>query len=1050
MMSTLHQIAEASRPGGEKPPCCIGAPRGHCTVHCPRIEDVLYSQRKGKTNKGAQRWRCKACGTKWTSKGIIQPPVVPDTIVNSIGFGNGPEEMSMDMRGVTRPYKKTKTDSIIPTSPFPSMYGNSNTSPNQSPIPSPPSPLSSFFSSRNGQLGISNNYVPILPTSTPSPSNSNGSKSLITTKPVLVGVTSPSNGNNLPSKVPVSSNSFNQNQNQQPPQQQPYLQQQQPPQHHQQHHHQQQLQQNIINPINRPSLSSRLIQPKPSSPGQQAPLSPNSTRLYQSSSQQPPIMPPSKSSSNGLYTRSSFNSSSSNNVTRSISPSKVLLFNNRSPSPIDQNNSNNNNNYVSLRHQDIVNPYSNSNNINNENQQHIYTPSSNIVECLKKLLHSVSVFSNEYNVEHRLKLSNLLDLVSMPSMESQFSSSICNSMLGSIDSHIFNIFKHYQSLYQSISRHHSMMEDNFVPLTDVYFDDNEINRFLLFSEHHKYIEDNFELVLQELQNFKESLHSKKENIEMEIIDPSSVLTFSTSSNSGNLEQTKLETSKLLDSLAPLESTLNSMESNLKQVQKEINIAHKVFSFVELIYSVHINYHMAIIEKHQKLMVNYMLDVIQQNLFNCDVLSSAYNKLKISLASGNFSQMSGNSLSSSKRSRDDEMNLIDTSNPFIHKLNDLLTKYETIKTTSQQNQAPKERKVLAIYHSLCLDHSVPDDHPESPKRLGAVIRAIAEFSRQSDRIVIKNDPEEISDKWITTVHSPEYLRQLEELTDKMDSTEIRPLNVNNDGASTGINQFNSNSSRDSDCEDGDTFISKLSLKAARRAAGATITAIDQVMKGLVTSAFVAARPPGHHAGRDGLTSGTTSQGFCLLNHVCIGAKYAQLKYNVEKIAIVDFDVHHGNGSEEILANDNGFYFLSIHMFEEGFYPGSGGSGSMGVVNHNDYSENGGESGGNIVNIPLDPKSSANSFLKAFSIIIDKLNEYQPELLMISCGFDAHIDDHLASLCLSEDDYVGITRQLRRVADRWCKGRLVSILEGGYNINALKQCTIAHLSALTQDD
>eukprot|EP01132_Coremiostelium_polycephalum_P003827 gene3827-4768_t len=1154
-MSTI-QMAEAPR--GEKPPCCVGAARGHCTLHCPRIEDVLYSQRKGKTNKGAQRWRCKACGTKWTSKGIIQPPVVPDTIVNSIGYGSGPEEISIDMR-TTRPYKKTRTvmgvDSLIPTSPFPSLFGN--TSPSNSPIPSPPSPMGSTLlpstvpSSRpsmtSSSQNIVNSYTPILPGGMVGAPNmgmrgvssqqrttlsSSASKINLTTKPVVVGLPSPTGGMAMQQPTPgntkpisfsqvlpmVGNSSIASN--------------------------------NIIttvsNPniglgtmsstslmMSRPPMTSRSLQSKPSPPqappGTNSPLNNNNTGGNQI---QPPLSPKSKlAQMNNLYlqqsssallpngipssspltnNQSSLNGSiavgsSSGKVTfiqstpykqptppqsttsssrSSPSPNPIpkvpSIYHNsmRVPSPDNQfahhqhsssnqqNHQQQTSNLMSQRiSESVFSPFgpdsflwgSYQSSTNHNWIQQNYIPSTNMLECLKKVSHSVIVFLNEFQVEHRLKLANFLSMLAMPSSEMPFHSSTSKKLHQIIDSNMFNISKHYQSLYQLMSKQNSVMEDIFVPLTEVFFDDNEINKIVLFIEQSRFIEENFEVILQEIQQIRDTLLSRREAIEASIVEPPNLMSFTSQQQSGgstNLEIAKQETTRLLDSLAPLESTLTNMESKLVAVQKDIGFVQKIFSFVELIYTIHINYHHQIIEKHQKQIQNYIVDVIQQSLYNADVLSASYNRLKL-----NCNMLKRNGESNGYSGEDPSV--IDTNNPYINKLQELLSKYDNSRLSPS---VPKERKVLAVYHPLCLDHTVPEDHPESPKRLAAVIRAVNEFAKQSDRLTIKNDPEEVSDKWILTVHSPEYLRQLEELTEKLDSSEIRPLNVN-DGAQSGI-QFTPGSSNE--CEDGDTFISKMSLRSAKRAAGATLCAVDAVMKGSVTAAFVASRPPGHHSGREGLTSGTTSQGFCLLNNVCIAGKYAQLKYNVEKIAIIDFDVHHGNGTEEILNGDPGFLFLSIHMYEEGFYPGSGGGNSIGVVNPNEYpysSHDGSDSGtdnsrnnsnnpnappSNIINIPMDPKSSANSFLKAFAIIIDKLNEYQPDLLLISCGFDAHIDDHLASLCLLEENYAEITRQLKRVADRWCKGRLISVLEGGYNISALKQCTIAHLMALTEDD
>ncbi|KYR02367.1 hdaD, histone deacetylase family protein [Tieghemostelium lacteum] len=1194
-MMTLHQsVSDPQRL--EKPECCITAARGHCTIHCPRIEDVLYSQRKGKTNKGAQRWRCKACGTKWTSKQSLIPPVVPDTMANSIGYGNGPEEISMDLRGV-RPYKKSRTivsngigDGMI-SSPFSTNLYGSNISPSHSPIPSPPSPsplsgllssavpnsrqinqppqqgiisaLSSLSNSNSNSLGSSNNFVPILPTSSSigssstnsssssisrnTPINNHGNSSTIksqniTTKPVVVGAPSPSqsatpslnNSLNSTSSItqksssllPMPFNTNNSNTNINSNQQQNSI----PLPGSQQQLNSAHLNQRSTTPSGNRS-SKQSSQTSQGGLVHQPPLSPKSIKIanmfnnYMATNpnalvnaKYPPhihasTIKASKSSPMpkvpNLYTSSSTSSNASSSSAirnvpdyqspptpqptqqyRSTPSASDQVFNMVDPYMYEQHHHQQAHHHPhQSNHPHYIHSQGNLHFQYLTNQQiSTYTPSSNLVECFKKLLLSFSIFIGEYTVDNRLKLNSFLQYIQMPSTETLFNNSIARNLLAPLDNNCFKISKHYQSLYSVVSKHLSMMEDPMQPIAKVYFDENEIYRLLVFLDHHKSIEDIFELILQDVQSYRESLIQKREQIESTLMDPGlSTLansqnnnsnssnsnnsnqqnsnlsnqnsnSSSTPNNENNLEKTKAESSRVLDTLAPLETTLSHMESKLRSTQKDLIFIGKIFGIVELLYGIHAQHHQLIIEKHSKTVQNYIVDVIQQTLYNADVLSNSYNKMKLTI--------SNNASLNGKRLRDeDDQGLIDTNNPFINSLYEVLSKFDTRSSTNATptRELLRERKVLAVYHTLCLDHNVPDEHPESPKRLSSVISAINElYQKFPEKIVIKNDPEEAQDKWILTVHSPDYLRQLDEITEKLDLNEIRALNAP-DGANSSTGgaslTINANQDQTGECEDGDTFISKLSLKAAKRSAGATISAIDHVFKGTVSSAFVAARPPGHHAGRDGLTSGTSSQGFCLLNNVCIGAKYAQLKYNLERIAIIDIDVHHGNGTEEIVANDNGFLFCSIHMFEEGFYPGSGAASQS--VNTLEYQEESKplqqqqqlntniSTNNNIVNIPLDPKSSAVSFLKAFSIIIDRLNDYQPELLMISCGFDAHQDDHLASLCLTDENYIEITKQLRIVADRWAKGRIISVLEGGYNISALKQCTIAHLMSLYDD-
>ncbi|EGG23015.1 histone deacetylase family protein [Cavenderia fasciculata] len=924
-MTSIQAITVSDRAVIEKPACCSSAQRGHCTGHCPRIEDVFYSQRKGKTNKGAQRWRCKACGTKWTSKGIIQPPVVPDTLVSSIGYGSGPEEGSLDLS--QRRIKRTKLSDGLMNTPPPYGLFTSNTSPTGSPMSSPPSPTSSLVvpsstpSTRSllASTSQSNNqsFVPILPTSstptgssmrasggsiptTSSSSNSNnGSKALSLpgsssnpslmglgnssnllgnsssggpTKPVLVGGSNNNNNNNN------NNNSNNSNGNNQPPStatrsnSMGYLQQQQ---------QQQQQQYQLPNRFGSRSPSGTSspinIQSQPLPPQQQQQQQQLSPKSGKSKIGMPPGKQQQSSSSTGFLsstpytqTRPGINSIPNGRQyqhqqqqqqqhhqqhqqhQQSSTNRRHLFDNNQSPNnptTMYNNNNNNNNNNIDYSRVNIgdssqFSPFGIDDNVAStslgggvpsttiHSQLQSYVPSSSIIESLRKLLLSVVVFNNEYAVEHRLRLNNFLSIFSLPSSEAIYNTTSTKILLQQIDGNIFYVSKHYQCLYRTISHHHSIMEDTYAPLLDVYFDEQEIARFLVFAEQHAAIEDAYEAILHEIVQHREELNAKKESIESYINEGALHATISNATRGGSdrenggspvsgLEQAKQDTTRLLDSLAPFETTLATIEEG---------------------------------------------------------------------------------------------------------------------------------------------------------------------------------------------------------------------------------------------EDGDTFISKMSLRAARRSVGASLHAVDQVMRGNYSSSFVAARPPGHHAGRDGMTSGTSSQGFCILNNVCIAAKYAQLRYNVERVAVIDYDVHHGNGSEEILAGDQGFLFLSIHMYEEGFYPGSGGCTAQGafhplsalpdVVQLSEKDQE--PLPPNIINVPMNPKSSAVSFLKAFGALIDKLNEYQPELILISCGFDAHIDDSLASLCLMEEHYVEMTKSLKKVADRWSKGRIISILEGGYNINALKQCTIAHLVALTDDD
>ncbi|GAM20527.1 hypothetical protein SAMD00019534_037020 [Acytostelium subglobosum LB1] len=1076
-MTSIHTLAMGSdglRGHAEKPPCCAASSRGHCNGHCPRIEDVLYSQRKGKTNKGAQRWRCKACGTKWTSKEITHPSsMVPDT--SSIAYGMGPEEISLDLATRTaRPFKKSKIGDVPGNSPnsqfLPSLFSSS---PNDSPISSPPSPP--CMSVPNSRHNSMNNYVPIQNLSNQSSSNnlrmSVSNNSGIINNNNQQRVSTPNSGPLMGTPNRMASSTPNMNH----------------------------LLSSSIGGTPPPLTTSSSLSSLGGGPGPTKPVVVSSSSA--SSNNMPPL--PTRPSMNQLSmaAAATYNNNINNNHNSPNSNNNTPTSSGRSSShahlpstltsSISQQNlgsslrhsqsHNNHNQHIIQQHQQlnqarsshgskisqIIDTYATDSSFENESftlgtnaqfgagsqfannaQFAQFIPSLSMVDCFKRLLHSISVFSRELTPDNRQRLAQYLTALSSPSAESSFNTTpLSRRLLSTIDGPLFNISKAYQSLYQLMAHHHNMMDDTLVSLTRISFDEREVQ--VIVAQLHKYqpLLDTYEGVFNDLQVFREMLVSRVEALEGSFSDPSLLASLAGESDDGwESPPIPSDPERTLDSMGPLESTLTSIETRLRATQRELGVTHKLQNMLELLYSIHMQSWKAIIEKHQRMVQAYIVDVIQQTLTNADKMSFAYSVLR--------------SMSAGSRRRGDpdfETEWIDPSNPYAPRLNDLLNKYDTIRQPSPSRRFQslgRERQVLAVYHTQCIEHGVPDDHPESPKRLASVIRAINEFSKQSDRLIIKNDPEEVADKWILTAHSPEYLRHLDEMSQRLEGNEVRPLN-----AKDGATQSGGGCIQSADGEDGDTFISKHSLRAARRAAGATLHAVDQVVQGAVTSAFVAARPPGHHAGREGLTSGTTSQGFCLINNVAIGAKYAQLKYGVEKIAIVDFDVHHGNGTEEILAGDPGFLFLSIHMFEEGFYPGSGGGdGANGVVlpdgsvppEQSAQDPNMGQAASNIVNIPLDPKSSALSFLKAFNIIIDRLNEYQPELLMISCGFDAHIDDHLASLCLLDENYVEITRHLRQVADRWCRGRLISVLEGGYNITALRQCTIAHLTALTEDD
>ena len=228
-------------------------------------------------------------------------------------------------------------------------------------------------------------------------------------------------------------------------------------------------------------------------------------------------------------------------------------------------------------------------------------------------------------------------------------------------------------------------------------------------------------------------------------------------------------------------------------------------------------------------------------------------------------------------------------------------------------------------------------------------------------------------------------------------------------------------------DGDTIISPGSKEATFDAVGSIITAIDGVEKKEFKNAFCGVRPPGHHS------SQSKAAGFCIFNSVSIGANYLLRKYKYKKIAIIDFDVHHGNGTQDIFYENESVLFISTHQYP--YYPGTGSEQEKGKYN-------------NIYNIPLPAGTSAEEYLNAFDRVLKKLEDFKPEFILISAGFDAHKDDPLAQLNLTAKDYYTITKRILESSKKFCNGKVVSILEGGYDLKALQDSTQRHVDALIE--
>ena len=228
-------------------------------------------------------------------------------------------------------------------------------------------------------------------------------------------------------------------------------------------------------------------------------------------------------------------------------------------------------------------------------------------------------------------------------------------------------------------------------------------------------------------------------------------------------------------------------------------------------------------------------------------------------------------------------------------------------------------------------------------------------------------------------------------------------------------------------DGDTIVSPGSKDATKDAAGSIITAIDGVQNKEFKNAFCAVRPPGHHAEKD------KAMGFCVYNNVAVGANYLIEKYKYNKIAIIDFDVHHGNGTQDIFYNNEKVMYISTHQYP--YYPGSGSEKETGKFN-------------NILNIPLEAGTTSEEYLNAYENVLSKIKQFKPEFLLFSAGFDAHIDDPLAQLRLSSEDFYKITKRTLEYSKSFCNGRVVSILEGGYDLKALQISSQRHVDALLE--
>ena len=301
------------------------------------------------------------------------------------------------------------------------------------------------------------------------------------------------------------------------------------------------------------------------------------------------------------------------------------------------------------------------------------------------------------------------------------------------------------------------------------------------------------------------------------------------------------------------------------------------------------------------------------------------------------------------------------------------------------------------HAACLEHDPGGAHPECPARLTAVLEALA-----GDRFdgLDRREAPRASVEQIARVHPLDHVERI-------------LAAIPADGY-LGL--------------DADTIVSPGSGEAVLRASGAVCAAVEAVLRGDAANAFCAVRPPGHHA------EATVPMGFCLFNSVAVAAAHARAAHGLRRIAVVDFDVHNGNGTQAMFHDDADLFYASTH--QSPLYPGSGSVRETGCDN-------------NIVNAPLPPGAGSAAFRDAMTaVVLPALRRFSPEFVLVSAGFDAHGDDPLAGLCFTDDDYRWVTLALMGVADSCCQGRLVSTLEGGYDLAALGRSAAAHVGALME--
>jgi acetoin utilization deacetylase AcuC-like enzyme len=320
----------------------------------------------------------------------------------------------------------------------------------------------------------------------------------------------------------------------------------------------------------------------------------------------------------------------------------------------------------------------------------------------------------------------------------------------------------------------------------------------------------------------------------------------------------------------------------------------------------------------------------------------------------------------------------------------------------------------------VEHDTGPQHPERPDRIRVIHQAVRDagllqspnpfpnvrfdldIARGSTTSMIEIEPTPAEERWLLAVHPKEYIQRVKNACAMRKSL------------------------------DEDTPCGPKSFDTALLSAGAALRCCDAVVTGTATRAFAAIRPPGHHAEPD------RPMGFCLFSNIAIAARYLQQQHNVERVAIVDFDVHHGNGTQSAFEADPSVLFISLHQSPQTCYPGTGFDWEIGT----------GKGRGYTINLPFDPGADDHDYLRVMETrVVPELDEFRPQVLLISAGFDAHRDDPLAQISLSEEGFELMTRSLVDVVNQHCGGKIVSVLEGGYNLRALGRSVVKHLEALS---